>query len=79
MWLARSYLSPFSFGLQYQGLWLIICALIRKGHYSRALEEAVQAHKSQWAGKWEGKNPLHGGGNFNNMTPEQRVRLRPRS
>ena len=49
--------------------------LNRKGHYSRALEEAVQAHKSQWAGKWEGKNPLHGGGNFNNMTPEQRVCL----
>ena len=50
-----------------------ISSLNRRGHHSRALEEAVQAHKNQWAGKWEGKNPLHGGGNFNNMSPEQRV------
>lgn len=47
---------------------------LRKGHYQRALEEAVQTHVSQWPAAWQGKNPLHGGGNFNNMTPEQRVR-----
>ncbi|KAL8939642.1 MAG: hypothetical protein Q9216_003250 [Gyalolechia sp. 2 TL-2023] len=46
---------------------------IEKGHYQRALEEAVQSHTSQWPLKWEGRNPLHGGGNFNNMSPEQRA------
>lgn len=45
----------------------------RKGHYTRALEEAVHAHANQWPSAWQGKNPLHGGGSFNNMTPEQRV------
>lgn len=45
----------------------------RKGHYTRALEEAIHAHTSQWPLTWEGRNPLHGGGSFNKMTPEQRV------
>ena len=56
--------------------WPVSCLLqviYRKGHYSRALEEAVQTNIGQWSTKWEGKNPLHGGGNFNNMNPEQRV------
>ncbi|KAL8926761.1 MAG: hypothetical protein Q9208_002835 [Pyrenodesmia sp. 3 TL-2023] len=48
---------------------------IEKGHYNRALEEAVQTHSSQWSPKWAGKNPLHGGGSFNNMSPEQRLTL----
>lgn len=47
--------------------------IVRKGLYSRALEEAIQTHTSQWPSKWMGKNPLHGGGNFNNMSPEARV------
>jgi hypothetical protein len=48
----------------------------RKGHYQRALEEAVQTHSSQWPRAWEGKNPLHGGRTFITMTPEERVRFR---
>ncbi|KAL8764182.1 MAG: hypothetical protein Q9184_000151 [Pyrenodesmia sp. 2 TL-2023] len=48
---------------------------IERGHYNRALEEAVQTHSSQWSPKWAGKNPLHGGGSFNNMSPEQRLTL----
>ncbi|KAL9028467.1 MAG: hypothetical protein Q9196_003169 [Gyalolechia fulgens] len=47
----------------------------RRGHYQRALEEAVQSHTSQWPLKWEGNNPLHRGGNFNNMSPEERLTL----
>ncbi|KAL8734862.1 MAG: hypothetical protein Q9166_001214 [cf. Caloplaca sp. 2 TL-2023] len=48
---------------------------VERGHYGRALEEAVQTHTSQWPSKWMGKNPLHGGGNFNNMSPEGRLKL----
>ena len=47
----------------------------RKGHYTRALEEAILTHNTQWPHAWNGKNPLHGGGSFNKMTPEQRVRV----
>ena len=47
----------------------------RKGHYTRALEEAIQTHNSQWPHAWNGKNPLHGGGSFNKMTSEARVRV----
>ena len=45
----------------------------RRGHFQRALEEAIQTHHSQWPLVWQSKNPLHGGGSFNNMSPEQRV------
>lgn len=48
---------------------------IEKGHYTRALEEAIQTHNSQWPQPWNGKNPLHGGGSFNKMTPEERLTL----
>ncbi|KAL8683733.1 MAG: hypothetical protein Q9186_000367 [Xanthomendoza sp. 1 TL-2023] len=48
---------------------------IEKGHYGRALEEAIQSHTSQWPSKWMGKNPLHRGGSFNNMSPEARLTL----
>ncbi|KAL8855149.1 MAG: hypothetical protein Q9221_000055 [Calogaya cf. arnoldii] len=48
---------------------------IERGHHGRALEEAVQSHTSQWPPKWMGKNPLHGGGSFNNMSPEGRLTL----
>jgi hypothetical protein len=47
---------------------------IRSGHYNRALEEAVQTHKSQWAKDWEGKNPLLAGVTFTSMGPTERVR-----
>lgn len=48
---------------------------IEKGHYTRALEEAIQTHNSQWPRVWNGKNPLHGGGSFNKMSPEERLTL----
>ncbi|KAL8794855.1 MAG: hypothetical protein Q9195_002567 [Heterodermia aff. obscurata] len=48
---------------------------VERGHFQRALEEAVQTHVAQWPSLWKGSNPLHGGGNFNNMTPEQRLTL----
>ncbi len=50
-----------------------VCGIHRKGHYTRALEEAIQTHTSQWPSVWQGKNPLHGGGSFNKMSPENRV------
>lgn len=45
----------------------------RRGHFQRALEEAVQTHTSQWPAVWGGKNPLHGGGNFSKMDAAARV------
>lgn len=45
----------------------------RRGHFQRALEEAVQTHMSQWPSLWNGKNPLHGGGNFAKMSAAERV------
>jgi hypothetical protein len=47
----------------------------RRGHHGRALEEAVLSQKPQWPLKWNGANPLHGGKSFENMTPQERVRL----
>jgi hypothetical protein len=48
----------------------------RAGHYNRALEEAIQTHKSQWAKDWESRNPLAGGATFASMSPTQRVSIR---
>ncbi|OQO04587.1 hypothetical protein B0A48_09509 [Cryoendolithus antarcticus] len=48
---------------------------VEHGHYGRALDEAVLSHKSQWPHRWQGANPLHGGKNFNNMPPEDRLYL----
>lgn len=45
----------------------------RRGHYQRALEEAIQTHQSQWPKAWQGKNPLANGGSYMTMTPEERV------
>ncbi|KAF1831208.1 hypothetical protein BDW02DRAFT_572258 [Decorospora gaudefroyi] len=47
---------------------------VEKGHYGRALEEAIQTQKSQWPTTWT-RNPLSGGRNFNAMTAEQRITL----
>ncbi|TVY44784.1 hypothetical protein LOCC1_G002144 [Lachnellula occidentalis] len=49
--------------------------IYRAGHYNRALEEAIQTHKLQWAKDWESKNPLSGGATFATMTPTQRLTL----
>ncbi|ESZ95005.1 hypothetical protein SBOR_4625 [Sclerotinia borealis F-4128] len=48
---------------------------VKAGHYSRALEEAVQTHKLQWAKDWESKNPLSGGATFTSMSPTERLTL----
>ena len=50
---------------------------VERGHYGRALEEAIQTHSSQWPAAWKGANPLHaaGPGSFNNMDAEQRLVL----
>ncbi|EUC28339.1 hypothetical protein COCCADRAFT_30385 [Bipolaris zeicola 26-R-13] len=47
---------------------------VEKGHYGRALEEAIQTQRSQWPTKWT-TNPLSGGRSFNTMTPEERITL----
>ncbi|KAI9877063.1 MAG: hypothetical protein M1830_004913 [Pleopsidium flavum] len=48
---------------------------VERGHFQRALEEAVHAHESQWPSAWNFVNPLHGGRNFNTMDPAQRLTL----
>jgi hypothetical protein len=52
---------------------MLIHNAYRAGHYNRALEEAIQTHKAQWARDWESKNPLAGGATFTTMSPAQRV------
>ncbi|KAF1936016.1 hypothetical protein EJ02DRAFT_448282 [Clathrospora elynae] len=63
---------------------LLLCALlglvlnrkkpVEKGHYGRALEEAIQSQRSQWPSEWTG-NPLSGGRNFNSMMATERITL----
>ncbi|KAK2742322.1 hypothetical protein FQN57_005410 [Myotisia sp. PD_48] len=48
---------------------------VERGHYQRAFEEAIHTHASQWPKAWEGKNPLHGGGSFATMTPDEKLAL----
>ncbi|KAF2653727.1 hypothetical protein K491DRAFT_602307 [Lophiostoma macrostomum CBS 122681] len=48
---------------------------VEKGHYGRALEEAIQTHRLQWPSEWKGVNPLNGGRSFNTMTPAERLTL----
>jgi hypothetical protein len=48
---------------------------VKPGHYNRALEEAIQSHKGQWAKDWESRNPLSGSATFGSMTPVQRLTL----
>lgn len=48
---------------------------VKPGHYGRALEDAIQTHKSQWARDWESTNPLRGGATFGSMNPTQRLTL----
>ncbi|MCJ1288243.1 hypothetical protein MMC26_007598 [Xylographa opegraphella] len=63
----------------------LLCALIglvlnrkkevERGHFQRALEEAISTHYNQWPAAWFRKNPLSRGNNFTNMSPEQRLTL----
>ncbi|KAF2866537.1 hypothetical protein BDV95DRAFT_202450 [Massariosphaeria phaeospora] len=48
---------------------------VEKGHYGRALEEAIQTQKSQWPRAWNSINPLSGGRSFNGMPPTERLTL----
>lgn len=65
--------APISSALEFPPDYMLTCA-IRAGHYGRALEEAITAHKSQWPKDWEGKSPLGSGASFASMTPVERVR-----
>lgn len=47
---------------------------VEKGHYGRALEEAIQTQKPQWPRKWM-SNPLSGGRGFKTMTAVDRITL----
>ncbi|KIH87222.1 hypothetical protein SPBR_04734 [Sporothrix brasiliensis 5110] len=47
---------------------------VKPGHYHRALEEAIQSHKSQWVSAWK-ENPLADGKTFQTMTPAERLTL----
>jgi len=46
---------------------------VERGHYGRALEDAVSEFKSQWPTEWDGKNPVSGEKSFNTMSAEDRV------
>jgi len=46
---------------------------VERGHYGRALEDAVSEFKTQWPREWEGKNPVSGDKSFNTMNAEERV------
>ncbi|KIW17078.1 hypothetical protein PV08_04269 [Exophiala spinifera] len=48
---------------------------VERGHYGRALEDAISSNHHQWPTVWKGINPIHGGKNFRNMTPEERLNL----
>ncbi|KAI1626648.1 hypothetical protein EDD37DRAFT_620225 [Exophiala viscosa] len=46
---------------------------VERAHYGKAFEEAMSSNQNQWPTVWKGVNPLRGGKNFNNMTPEERL------
>ncbi|KIV85703.1 hypothetical protein PV11_01364 [Exophiala sideris] len=46
---------------------------VERAHYGKAFEEAMSSNQHQWPTVWKGVNPLRGGKNFNNMTPEERL------
>ncbi|KAI5790189.1 hypothetical protein EDC01DRAFT_630888 [Geopyxis carbonaria] len=54
---------------------LTIAKFIRRGHYNRALEEAISTHRTQWPREWERKNPLPGGKHFKDLDASQRLVL----
>ena len=73
-----------------EGVERLLCALltlclnrkkpVERGHYGRALEEAVSEYKSrkEWPTSWQGVNPMSGSKSFNGMTPEERVCREPK-
>ncbi|GKT53807.1 hypothetical protein ColTof4_05968 [Colletotrichum tofieldiae] len=48
---------------------------VKAGQYSKALDDALSAHKSQWPRSWGGVNPLSGSNTFHSITPTQRLSL----
>ncbi|KAI1104650.1 hypothetical protein F4804DRAFT_179298 [Jackrogersella minutella] len=48
---------------------------VKPGHYNRALEDAINTHKNQWARDWHAENPLAGGKTFTSMDPTERLKL----
>ncbi|KAI9760187.1 MAG: hypothetical protein M4579_001802 [Chaenotheca gracillima] len=69
-------------GVQVENLLCAILGLVlnrkkyvERGHYQRALEEALQVNTPHWPRKWGGKNPLHGGKSFASMGPKERLEL----
>ncbi|KAI1393776.1 uncharacterized protein F4822DRAFT_24548 [Hypoxylon trugodes] len=48
---------------------------VKPGHYNRALEDAINSHKNQWARDWNDENPLAGGKTFASMSPTERLKL----
>ncbi|KAE9983662.1 hypothetical protein EG328_009619 [Venturia inaequalis] len=48
---------------------------IERGHHTRALEEAISSHKSQWPPGWNKRSPLSGQGSFDTMLPVERLTL----
>ncbi|XXH05189.1 translation termination factor eRF1 [Hypoxylon texense] len=48
---------------------------VKPGHYNRALEDAINSHKSQWARAWKDENPLAGTKSFATMDPTERLTL----
>ena len=49
---------------------------VEKGHYGRALEEAISEFRAQWPREWNGTNPLSGNRTFQSMNAEDRVSMR---
>ncbi|OLN81462.1 hypothetical protein CCHL11_09026 [Colletotrichum chlorophyti] len=48
---------------------------VKAGQYSKALDDALSTHKSQWPRSWGGVNPLSGSNTFHSITPTQRLSL----
>ncbi|KAF6824634.1 hypothetical protein CPLU01_10734 [Colletotrichum plurivorum] len=48
---------------------------VKAGQYSKALDDALGAHKSQWPRSWEGASPLAGGNTFHTIAPTARLSL----
>ncbi|GAB7355244.1 hypothetical protein MBLNU459_g5795t1 [Dothideomycetes sp. NU459] len=46
---------------------------IERGHYGRAIEEAISTQKHQWPRSWNATNPLPGTKTFNDLDPAQRL------
>ncbi|KAF2404717.1 hypothetical protein EJ06DRAFT_487694 [Trichodelitschia bisporula] len=48
---------------------------VERGHYGRALEEAISVNKSQWPRAWGSANPINSNRSFNTMSAMERLTL----